>query len=88
VGNTFSGIDNLTWVHGRQTFKFGAEVRHVQLNQNYGEHGTVTFSTIEQLADNLVKKASLTGALPVNDLRKNDIAGYAQDEFKMRPNSP
>ncbi len=34
VGNTFSGIDNLTWLHGRQTFKFGAEVRHVQLNQH------------------------------------------------------
>ena len=24
--------------------------------------------------------------LPVNDLRKNDIVGYAQDEFKARPN--
>jgi hypothetical protein len=86
VGNTFSGIDNLTWVHGRHTLKFGGEFRHVQLNQNYGEHGKVTFSTVENLAANLVKSASLTGALPVNDLRKNDIIGYAQDEFKMWPN--
>jgi hypothetical protein len=86
VGNTFSGIDNLTWVHGRQTFKAGAEIRHIQLNQNYGEHGKVTFSTVENLAANQVKSASLTGALPINDLRKNDIAGYAQDEFKARPN--
>ncbi len=86
VGNTFSGIDNLTWVHGRQTFKAGGEIRHVQLNQEYGEHGKVTFSTVENLAANLVKSASLTGALPVNDLRKNDIVGYAQDEFKARPN--
>ena len=31
-------------------------------------------------------KASLTGALPVNDLRKTDIFGYVQDEFKLRPN--
>ncbi|MGO9338712.1 MAG: carboxypeptidase regulatory-like domain-containing protein [Terracidiphilus sp.] len=84
VGNTFSGIDNLTWVHGRQTFKAGAEFRHIQLNQNYGEHGKVTFSTVEKLTANLVKSASLTGALPVNDLRKNDIVGYAQDEFKIR----
>ena len=44
VGNTFSGIDNLTWVHGRQTVKAGAEIRHIQLNQEYGEHGKVTFS--------------------------------------------
>jgi hypothetical protein len=86
VGNTYSAIDNLTWAHGRQTFKAGAEFRHIQLNQEYGEHGKVTFSTVENLAANLVKSASLTGSLPVNDLRKNDISGFVQDEFKLRPN--
>jgi hypothetical protein len=86
VGNSFSGIDNLTWNHGRHTLKAGAEVRHIQLNQHYGEHGTVTFATVEALAANQVKKASLTGALPVNDLRKNVIVGYVQDEYKLRPN--
>jgi hypothetical protein len=86
VGNTFSGIDNLTWIHGRQTFKAGGEIRHIQLNQEYGEHGKVTFNAVENLAANLVKNASLTGALPVNHLRKDDTAGYAQDEFKWRPN--
>ena len=86
VGNTFSGIDNLTWSHGRQTLKAGVEIRHIQLNQEYGGHGKITFSTIEQLGDNLVKSASLTGALPVNHLRKNDIFAYGQDEFKWTPN--
>lgn len=86
VGNSFSGIDNLTWVHGRQTLKIGGEFRHIQLNQNYGEHGKVTFSTVQSLAANQVKSASLTGDLPINDLRKNDIIGYTQDEFKWRPN--
>ncbi|AXC15932.1 Oar protein [Acidisarcina polymorpha] len=86
VGNTFSGIDNLTWLHGRQTIKAGVEVRHIQLNQHYGEHGTATFSTVEALAANQVHKATLTGSLPVNDLRKNWIVGYVQDEFKVRPN--
>ena len=55
------------------------------MNQNYEEHGKLTFSTIENLAADSVKKASLTGALPVNDLRKNDYFFYAQDEFKWRP---
>ena len=86
VGNTFSYIDNLTWVKGRQTVKAGVEVRHIQLNQNSGEHGTVTFSSINALAANQVAKASLSGALPINDLRKNWILGYVQDEFKVRPN--
>ena len=81
--NTFSGIDNLTWVHSRQTIKAGGEFRHIQLNQEYGEHGKVTFSSVETLADNLVKRATLTGALPVNHLRKNDIFGYFQDELKL-----
>jgi len=86
VGNTFSGIDNLTWVHGLHTVKAGVEVRRVQLNQESGEHGKVTFSTVEQLVANVVKKATLTGALPVNHLRKFDYFGYVQDEWKWKPN--
>ena len=85
VGNSFSANDNLTWVHGRHTLRGGMEFRTIQMNQNYGEHGKLTFSSIENLAANNVKKASLTGALPVNDLRKNDYFFYAQDEFKWRP---
>jgi Carboxypeptidase regulatory-like domain/TonB dependent receptor len=86
VGNSFSGIDNLTWAHDRHTVKAGLEIRHIQLNQEYGQHGTLTFSTVEDLAENVVKKAKLTGALPVNHLRKNDYFLYAQDEYKWRPN--
>jgi hypothetical protein len=86
VGNSFSWNDNLIWTVGRQTFKAGAEIRRIQLNQEHGEHGKITFSSVERLANNQVRKASLTGALPVNHLRKNDIVGYAQDEFKWRPN--
>jgi hypothetical protein len=86
VGNSFSWIDNLTWVHGRHTFKFGGEIRHIQLNKSSGEHGTITFSSVENLANNIVAKAKLTGALPVNHLRKNDSFVYTQDEYKWRPN--
>ncbi|MGA7521252.1 MAG: carboxypeptidase regulatory-like domain-containing protein [Acidobacteriaceae bacterium] len=84
VGNSFSGLDNLTWVHDRHTFKAGVEIRYIQMNQNYGQHGKLTFSTVENLAENSVKKASLTGALPINDMRKNDTFLYVQDEYKWR----
>jgi len=84
VGNSFSGLDNLTWAHDRHTVKTGVEFRYIQMNQEYGEHGKLTFSSIENLADNNVKKATLTGALPVNHLRKNDYFVYAQDEYKWR----
>lgn len=86
AGNSFSGVDHLTWADGHHTLKFGFEVRHIQLNQEFGEHGTLTFSTVEDLANNAVRKAKLTGPLPVNDLRKNDYFAYAQDEYRWRPN--
>ncbi len=86
VGNTFSEIDDLTWLHGRQTLKAGVEVREIQLNQNSGQHGTVTFASLEQLAANKARKAALTGALPVNDLRKSWFVGYVQDEYRATPN--
>ena len=85
VGSTFSEIDDLTWVHGRHTVKAGVEVREIQLNQHYGEHGTVTYASLEQLRVNQVRRATLSGALPVNDLRKTWIIGYAQDELKATP---
>jgi hypothetical protein len=85
VGNSFSWLDNLTWAHDRHTFKAGMEIRRIQMNQNYGQHGKITFSTVEDLAENAVTKASLTGALPINDMRKNDYFVYAQDEYKWRP---
>jgi hypothetical protein len=86
VGNAYSGVDNLTWDHERHTLKAGFEFRYIQMNQEYGEHGKLTFSSIENVANNVVKKATLTGALPVNHLRKNDYFLYAQDEYKWRPN--
>ena len=88
VGNTFSYIDNLTWIHGRQTIKAGVEVRHIQLNQHYGEHGTVTFATLQNLGANKVAKASLTGALPVNDLRKTGSSATSRTSSSCCPISP
>ena len=86
VGNSYSVNDNLTWAHGRHTFKAGAEFRYIQMNQDIREDGKITFSSVANLAADAVRKASLKGALPVNGLRKNDYFLYAQDEYKWRPN--
>jgi hypothetical protein len=86
VGNSISANDNLTWTHDRHTLKFGTEYRYVQMNQEHGFNGKITFNTIETLGTDTVKKASLKDPLPVNGLRKNDVFLYAQDEYKVRPN--
>jgi hypothetical protein len=86
VGNSYSVNDNLTWTHGRHTVKAGGELRYIQLNQEHPEDGKITFSSVENLAKDMVRKASLKAPLPVNGLRKNDYVAYAQDDYKLRPN--
>jgi len=92
AANSFSEIDNLTWVKGRHTVKAGVEIRRIQMNQGTGASGTITYSATSTLsaqdafAANQVSSASLTGTLPVNGLRKTQSFGYIQDEFKWRPN--
>ncbi len=92
VGNSFSEIDNLTWIKGRHTVKAGVEIRRIQLNQGNTEAGTITYSPIgsgtaqDAFDANQVSKASLNGALPINGLRKMQYFGYIQDEFRVLPN--
>jgi hypothetical protein len=44
--NTFSFVDNLTWIHGRHTFKMGADIRRLLLDiRNIGAtHGNFGFT--------------------------------------------
>ena len=86
VGNSFSEIDNLTWVKGRHTVKAGVEIRRIQMNQGNTEAGTITFASTAAFDANQVSTATLNGALPINGLRKTQFYGYFQDEFKWAPN--
>jgi hypothetical protein len=86
VGNTFAGIDDLTWVKGRHVVKAGVEVRRVQMNQGSSAYGTVSFNSLANFAADSSYKASITGVYPINGLRKTDYFAYLQDEFKWRPN--
>lgn len=86
AGNSFSEIDNVTWVKGRHTVKTGVEIRRIQLNQGNTEAGTIVFASTSDFDANLVSTASLNGALPINGLRKTQYYGYVQDEFKLTSN--
>ena len=86
TGNSFSYIDNVTWVKGRHTLKAGVEIRRIQMNQGNTEAGTVTYASLSAFDKNQVSTATLNGTLPVNGLRKTQYYGYIQDEFKWTPN--
>ena len=81
AGNSFAEIDNVTWIKGRHVVKAGVEIRRVQMNQgntvkrNGEVHRLVPWTAFEA---NEVSTASLTGALPVNGLRKTQY-------FRLRP---
>lgn len=85
VGNSFSYIDDLTWVHGRHTVKTGVEVRRIQLNQGNTASGTVTYSSLAAFMANNVSSATYAAPLPVNGLRKVLTFAFVQDEWKLRP---
>jgi hypothetical protein len=86
VGNSFSWIDNLTWIKNRHTVKAGVEIRRIQLNQGNTESGTITYASTAAFDKNNVSTATLNGTLPINGLRKTQYYGYIQDEFKWTPN--
>jgi hypothetical protein len=89
AGNSFAEIDNLTWIKGRHVVKAGVEIRRVQMNQGSTASGTVKYTgsgAFDAFEANQVTTATLTGAQPVNGLRKTQFFGYFQDEFKWRPN--
>jgi hypothetical protein len=86
VGNTYSYIDNLTWIKGAHTLKFGVEVRRIQLNQGNTANGTITFSSAANFMNNLVSSATYAAELPVNGLRKTETYSYVEDEWKIRDN--
>jgi Carboxypeptidase regulatory-like domain len=86
VGNSFSVLDNLTWIKGKHVLKAGAEVRRIQMNQGSSSNGKISFPTVDALVNDQVSSASLTGTQPILGLRKTQVYGYIQDEFKMRSN--
>lgn len=86
VGNSFSWIDNATWVKSRHVIKAGAEVRRIQLNQGNTANGTVSFASLPAFALDSVNSASFAAALPVNGLRKTEVYAFLQDEYKWKPN--
>src|SRR5208283_1510866 len=85
VGNSFSWLDDVTWVKGRNVIKGGIEVRRIQMNQGSSSYGTISYNALTSFENNQSYKASITGEYPVNYLRKTDVFAYFQDEFKWTP---
>jgi hypothetical protein len=90
VGTTFGVVDNLTFVHGRNTFKTGMEIRRVRLNQGLTAGNSLSFQDNSSMSDTGFINADLygisyTSTWCCHKLRRTFYMPYFQDEWKVRP---
>ena len=88
VGTTFSYIDNLTLIRGRHSFKIGADIRRIRLNNsgNAIRDSSVDYATPDDFIHNVADSASVLEGEGIRGDRRTFWMGYAQDEFKATPN--
>jgi len=100
VGNSFQWSDNLTWVKGNHTFKFGVDVRRARFDQYYyfDVNGEFTFNNSgvnaiipgdgDNYAEYLLGLADTytQGSGQREDIRGTSLYPFAQDSWKLKPN--
>ena len=86
IGTTWNYLDNLTITRGRHTWKVGAEIRRIWLN-NSGEAlpvTTLTYASNQNLINNVVDSISLNGALGVGGNRRTFWMGSRKKGSRQR----
>lgn len=100
VGNSFQWSDNLTWVKGNHTFKFGVDIRRARFDQYYyfDVNGEFTFNNSgsnailpgdgDNYAEFLLGLADsyTQGSGQREDIRATALYPFAQDSWKIKPN--
>ncbi len=98
VGNSFQWADNLSWIKGAHTLKFGADVRRSRFDQTlyYNVNGFFTFDSSGGNAltfDNNYPGFLLgladsysQGSAQRENVRNTGIYTFAQDSWKIKPN--
>ena len=85
VGTTYGIVDNATWSHGRNTFKFGMEYRRVRLNQGKTANNNLTFTDDQSLVSGTLSNISFDAPWCCHKLRRGFVMPYFQDEWKVTP---
>lgn len=83
--STYSIVDNLSWIRGRQTIKLGGEIRRIHLNVGNGASTSVTFASQDAFLRNALDRVSVSGQLDTVGVRRTFNSVYFQDEFRLNP---
>lgn len=89
--NTFQFIDNLSYIKKRHSFKFGAEVRRLQMNGFFDvvSVGNYNFLSLEEFlrADPFIYAGVTPGFTnSARGYRQTQLNLFAQDDIKVTPN--
>lgn len=94
---TISLIDNLNWLRGNHNLKFGGEVRFIRMYTDRLGGTTYTYSNLDSFLANTAQSVQYLGDVSAPSPFNNGVTGerfakeefyigYAQDEWKIRPN--
>jgi len=86
IGTTAAIIDNLSYFKGRHSLKFGGEIRRIWMNVGWTPSLSVGFDSLDDFIANQVDGIDIDGGLAMLGARRTYYFGYAQDEWKIRPN--
>ena len=85
-GDTTSVIaDNVSYVMGRHSFKFGTEFRDFKNSNFNGDPGALTFNSVNNFIAGNVDSSARTIGNVANRINENALDFYAMDSFKFKP---
>jgi hypothetical protein len=88
IVNTWQGQDNLNWVKGKHTFKFGANYTYQRSPSTFlpNLNGAFRFADWESFAANTPNRVRIADGTPTLDFREHDTFLYAGDDWKLSQN--
>ena len=86
--NSYSVLDDATFVTGRHTIKAGINIRRLQENKSSpnSPNQTYTFNSEQDFLNNVLDSDSFTGTVPTTGQRLTEYFGYVMDTFQVRSN--
>jgi hypothetical protein len=77
--------DNLSYIAGRHSFKFGGEFRDFRNANNNSDPGQLVFNSFSDFINGTVDSAARTIGTVANRIAENALDFYGMDSFKFRP---
>ncbi|MGH9916053.1 MAG: TonB-dependent receptor domain-containing protein, partial [Pyrinomonadaceae bacterium] len=88
VQNSYQYSDTLSWLIGRHSLKFGADIRRIQLFNlsAFDSKGTFTFDNLQDFLNNNASTFLQALQTASFDARQTQQSYFAQDDFRITPN--